>query len=88
MRRNDLHTEHSCVWISQPLLLRRMRFSLSGDMENNLRELQQQQMSKEFNCKCFIMIYLLLSHFIQLFKCKRELNVWNYKMKKAGFVTL
>lgn len=60
-----------------------MRFSLSGDMENNLRELQQQQMSKEFNCKCFIMIYSLLSHFIQLFKCKGELDVWNFKMEEG-----
>lgn len=29
--------------------LNRMRFSLSGDLENNLQELQQQQTSKEFN---------------------------------------
>ncbi|XP_040921337.1 ERBB receptor feedback inhibitor 1 isoform X2 [Toxotes jaculatrix] len=40
---------HSSVWISQPLLLCRVCFGLSADMEHNLTELQQQQTAKEFN---------------------------------------
>lgn len=42
---------HSSVWISQPLLLRRVCFGLSADMEHNLTERQQQQMAREFNCE-------------------------------------
>lgn len=50
-----IYTRGTALYEFLNLKLHRMRFSLSGDLENNLQEMQQQQMSKEFNCKSFIL---------------------------------
>ena len=67
---------HGSVWISQPLLIHRMCFRLSADMDHNLTELQQQQIAKEFNCESFTLYF-----FLHMSDYKMSLTQINFRLK-------
>lgn len=68
------------VWISQPLLIRRMCFRLSADMDHNLTELQQQQIAKEFNCESFTLYFFLhmCDYKTTLAQVKLQIETWKH----------
>lgn len=70
---------HGSVWISQPLLIHRMCFRLSADMDHNLTELQQQQIAKEFNCESFTLCFFLYMSDYKMILAQIQLQIEMWK---------